>query len=52
MNNANYCSHQHTAIDLGNATMVVLKLESKQLNQKTEVAWGTDEIVTPKGHVL
>ena len=49
MTRANYCARQRIAIDLVNATMVLLKLESGRFNRKKEIAWGSDEILTPKG---
>ena len=49
MNCTNNCTHQHIAIDLVNATIVLLKLESGQFARKKELAWGNDEVLTPKG---
>ena len=49
MNHANICARQHIAINLVNATMVLLKLESGQFARKKEIAWDSDEILTPKG---
>ena len=49
MNRANNHARQRIAIDLVNTTMVLLKLESERFAYKKEIAWGSDEILTPKG---
>ncbi len=49
MNRANNRARQRIAIDLVNVTMVLLKLESGRFARKKEIAWGSDEILTPKG---
>jgi hypothetical protein len=52
MNHANSRARERIAINLVNATMVLVNLESQQFEKKWELAWNSNEILTPKGKAL
>lgn len=49
MNCANNCARHRIAIDVVNAMMVLIKLESKRFDRKKAIAWGSDDKLTPFG---
>ncbi len=49
MNRANNEMRARTAIDLPNATILLLKLECTQFNKMKKEAWGGNSILTPQG---
>ncbi len=49
MNRANSKMRARTAVDLPNATILLLKLECTQFNKMKQEAWGGNSILTPRG---
>ena len=49
MNRANSKTRARTAVDLPNATILLLKLECTQFNKMKQEAWGGNSILTPRG---
>ena len=49
MNRANKRARDQVAIDLVNATMVLMKLESGRFERKKQLAWGNENFLTPTG---
>jgi hypothetical protein len=52
MNRANEDIHQKTAVDILNATLILLKKESTRYNKQQNLAWNHAQILTPKGMEL
>jgi hypothetical protein len=52
INRANEDIHHRTAVDLLNATLILLKKESTRYNKQCNLAWNHAKILTPKGMVL
>jgi hypothetical protein len=52
MNRANKDICQKTAVDILNATLILLKKESTQYNKQRELAWNNAHVLTPKGMEL
>jgi hypothetical protein len=49
MNRANSEMRARTAVDLPNATILLLKLECTRFNKMKQEAWGGNSILTPRG---
>ena len=49
MNRANSEMRARTAVDLPNATILLLKLECARFNRMKQEAWGGNSILTPRG---
>ena len=49
MNRANSKMRARTAVDLPNATILLLKLECTWFNKMKQEAWGGNSILTPRG---
>ncbi len=49
MNRANEDICQKTAVDILNATLILLKKESTRYNKQQELAWNHAHVLTPKG---
>ncbi len=52
MNRANQRAQEQMAIDVVNATMVLVNLENCRFTQKQDFAWNSNNILTPKGKAL
>ncbi len=52
MNRANERVREHSAVDLVNATILLLKVESEQFETKKAIEWETEDVLTPKGEEL
>ena len=52
MNHANKAVKARTAVDVVNASILLLQLESKQFKQHTESAWNWTQQLTPHGQSL
>ncbi len=52
MNRANEDIRQKTAVDILNATMILLKKESTRYNKQLSLAWNHAHVLTPKGMEL
>jgi hypothetical protein len=52
MNRANEDIHQKTAVDILNATMILLKKESTRYNKQLSLAWNHAHVLNPKGMEL
>ncbi len=52
MNRANEDIRQKTAVDILNATMILLKKESTRYDKEQNLAWNHAHVLTPKGMVL
>jgi hypothetical protein len=52
MNWANQRAQERMAIDVVNATMVLVNLENRRFTQKRDFAWNSNDILTPKGKAL
>ena len=52
MNRANEDIHQKTAVDILNATMILLKKESTRYDKQLSLAWNHAHVLTPKGMEL
>ena len=52
MNNANKLVREKTAVDIANATILLLKLEGARYHKWKETAWGHELPLTPKGMEL
>ncbi len=51
MNAANKEIQQRTAVDLVNATILLIRLECKRFTKMKELAWRTDNVFTPRGEM-
>ena len=49
MNRANSELKARTAVDLPNATILLLKMECARFNRMKQEAWGRNSILTPRG---
>ena len=49
MNRANMRARDKSAVDIVNATLLLLEMERKRFIAKQEVAWQSDEVLTVKG---
>ena len=49
---ANQCAWEQTAVDLVNATMLLVNLENERFVRKRDLAWNSNDILTPKGKLL
>ena len=49
MNRANMRARDKSAVDIVNATLLILKMERKRFIAKQELAWQSDEVLTVKG---
>ena len=49
MNAANKEIHQRTAVDLLNASILLIRLECNRFNKMKELAWRSDNKLTPRG---
>ncbi len=52
MNRENENIRQKTAVDILNATMILLKKESTRYNKQLSLAWNHAPVLTPKGMEL
>jgi hypothetical protein len=52
MNNAFFLVRERTAVDLVNATILLLQLETKRYNEYKAKAWNWNEVLTPHGKKL
>jgi hypothetical protein len=52
MNRANEDIHQKIAVDILNATLIILKKESTRYNKQQNLAWNHEHMLTPKGMEL
>ena len=52
MNRANEDIRQKTAVDILNATLILLKKESTRYNKQRSLAWNHAHVLTPKGMEL
>jgi hypothetical protein len=52
MNRANQRAQEQMAIDVANATMVLVNLENCHFTQKWDFAWNSNNVLTPKGKAL
>jgi hypothetical protein len=52
MNRANQRAREQMAIDVINATMVLVNLENHRFTQKRDFAWNSNDVLTPKGKAL
>ncbi len=52
MNRANQRAQEKMAVDVVNATMVLVNLENRCIIQKREFAWNSNNVLTPKGKAL
>ena len=52
MKRANEDIRQKTAVDILNATLIILKKESTGYNKQQELAWNHAHVLTPKGMEL
>jgi hypothetical protein len=52
MNRANEDIHQKIAVDILNATLILLKKESTWYNKQQDLAWNHAHVLTPKGMEL
>ena len=52
MNKANEDIRQKTAVDILNATLILLKKDSTRYNKQQNLAWNHAQILTPKGMEL
>ena len=52
MNWANQRAREQTAADLVNATMLLVNLENERFARKRDLAWNSNDILTPKGKLL
>jgi hypothetical protein len=52
MNRANEDIHQKTAVDVLNATLILLKKESTRYDKQKSLAWKHEHVLTPKGMEL
>jgi hypothetical protein len=51
MNAANKEIRERTAVDLVNATILLMRLECKRFTKMKELAWRTDNVFTPRGEM-
>ncbi len=49
MNRANEDIREKTAVDILNATLILLKKKSTRYNKQQELAWNHAHVLTPKG---
>ncbi len=49
MNRANKDNHQKTAVDILNATLILLKKESTRYDKQQDLSWNHARVLTPKG---
>ncbi len=52
MNQANQRARERMAINVVNATMVLVNLENCRFTQKWDFAWNSNDVLTPKGKAL
>ena len=52
MNRANEDIRQKTAVDILNATLILLKKESTRYDKQLSLAWNHAHVLTPKGMEL
>ncbi len=52
MNGPNEDIRQKTAVDILNATLILLKKESTRYNKQKSLAWNHEHVLTPKGMEL
>ena len=52
MNRANMRAREKSAVDIVNATLLLVEMERKRFIAKQELAWQSDDVLTPKGRAL
>jgi hypothetical protein len=52
MNQANQRARERTAVDLVNAKLLLVNLENERFARKRDLAWNSNDILTPKGKLL
>ena len=52
MNRANQRAREQTAVDVINATMLLVNLENERFARKRDLVWNLNDILTPKGKLL
>ena len=52
MNKANMRAREKSAVDIVNATLLLIEMERKRFLAKQELAWQSDDVLTAKGRAL
>ena len=52
LNRANQRAREQTAVDLVNATLLLVNLENERFVRKRDLVWNSNDIQTPKGKLL
>ena len=52
MNRANMRAREKSAVDIVNATLLLIEMERKRFISKQELAWQSDDVLTAKGRAL
>ena len=52
MNKANMQAREKSAVDIVNATLLLIEMEQKRFLAKQELVWQSDDVLTAKGRAL